>query len=66
MFTANDAYMRDFKLFIPSDCVVSLTEEENRNALMQMEKVLKANINASTELDLKAIRSDSSGCPEKN
>jgi len=58
LFTANDAYMRDFKLFIPSDCVVSLTEEENRYALMQMEKVLKANINASTELDLKAIRSD--------
>src|SRR6267142_2427896 len=66
LFTANDAYMRDFKLFIPSDCVVSLTEEENRYALMQMEKVLKANINPSTELDLKAIRSDSSGCPEKN
>jgi nicotinamidase-related amidase len=58
LFTANDAYMRDFKLFIPSDCIVSLTEEENRYALMQMEKVLKANINASTELDLKAIRSD--------
>ena len=66
LFTANDAYMRDFKLFIPSDCVVSLTEEENRYALMQMEKVLKANINASTELDLKAIRSDSSGYSEKN
>ncbi len=58
LFTANDAYMRDFKLFIPSDCVVSLTEEENRYALMQMEKVLKGNINASTELDLKVIRSD--------
>jgi nicotinamidase-related amidase len=66
LFTANDAYMRDFKLFIPSDCVVSLTEEENRYALMQMEEVLKADINASTELDLKAIRSDSSGCQEKN
>jgi len=66
LFTANDAYMRDFKLFIPSDCVVSLTEEENRYALMQMERVLKANTNASTKLDLKAIRSDSSGCPEKN
>jgi nicotinamidase-related amidase len=66
LFTANDAYMRDFKLFIPSDCVVSLTEEENRYALMQMEKVLKADINTSTELDLKAIRSDSIGCSEKN
>src|SRR5712691_2982575 len=23
LFTANDAYMRDFKLFVPSDCVIS-------------------------------------------
>ena len=30
LFTANDAYMRDFKLFIPSDCVVSNSEGENR------------------------------------
>src|SRR5258705_5948050 len=58
LFTANDAYMRDFKLFVPSDCVVSLTEEENSYSLKQMEKVLKGNINASTELDLKVIRSD--------
>lgn len=52
LFTANDAYMRDFKLFIPSDCVVSNTEEENRYALQQMEKVLKANIRPSAELNL--------------
>src|SRR5512138_3164801 len=33
LFTANDAYMRDFKLIVPSDCVVSNTDEENRYAL---------------------------------
>jgi len=63
LFTANDAYMRDFKLFVPSDCVVSLTEEENSYALKQMEKVLKADISASTDLDLNAIRSPSEACP---
>ena len=55
LFTANDAYMRDYKIFVPSDCVVSNTEEENRDALTQMETVLKADTTRSSELDLKAI-----------
>jgi nicotinamidase-related amidase len=50
LFTANDAYMRDFELLIPSDCVASNTEEENRNALEQMQKVLKADVRASTDV----------------
>ena len=28
LFTANDAYMRDFNLFVPSDCTVSNTKKE--------------------------------------
>jgi len=55
LFTANDAYMRDFGLFVPGDCVASNTEDENRHALEQMERVLKAETRASTELDLGAI-----------
>jgi len=53
--TANDAYMRDYKVFVPSDCVVSNTEEENRYALKQMETVLKADTTVSKELDLERI-----------
>jgi nicotinamidase-related amidase len=56
LFTANDAYMRDFKLFVPSDCVMSETREENEYALKQMEKVLKADIRDSRELDLQQLR----------
>jgi nicotinamidase-related amidase len=52
LFTANDAYMRDFHLYVPRDCVASNTEEENRLALEQMEKVLKADVRPSEELDL--------------
>lgn len=55
LFTANDAYMRDFKLFVPEDCVVSETMEENKYALKQMEKVLKADIRASGELRLEEM-----------
>ena len=52
LFTANDAYMRDFKLFVPSDCVVSQTREDNDYALKQMAAVLKADITLSSELNL--------------
>jgi len=55
LFTANDAYMRDFHLAVPSDCVASNTEEENRHALEQMRKVLKADIRPSKELSFMAL-----------
>jgi hypothetical protein len=47
--------MRDFSLVVPGDCVVSNTKEENRNALEQMRKILKADIRPSTELDLEEL-----------
>ena len=55
LVTANDAYMRDYKVFVPSDCVVSNTEEENAYALKQMETVLKADTTIAEKLDLKGI-----------
>lgn len=55
LFTANDAYMRDMHLIVPCDCVASNTEEENRYALDQMRKVLKADTRPSTELMLQAL-----------
>jgi nicotinamidase-related amidase len=55
LFTANDAYMRDYKVFVPADCVVSNSEKENLHALKQMEIVLKADVRRAEELDLKAI-----------
>jgi nicotinamidase-related amidase len=51
LFTANDAYMRDYRLYVPADCVASNTQEENEMALAQMQKVLKADIRSSVELD---------------
>jgi nicotinamidase-related amidase len=55
LFTANDAYMRDFHLFVPEDCVASNTEEESRYALEQMRKVLKADTAPSDELRLEEL-----------
>jgi nicotinamidase-related amidase len=56
LFTANDAYMRDYNLVVPSDCVASNTEDENRNALEQMKKVLKADITPSDGLDVEELK----------
>ncbi len=62
LFTANDAYMRDFHLVIPSDCVASNTEEEeNQYALDQMRKVLKADVRPSTEIDFQTLVGKGSG-----
>jgi nicotinamidase-related amidase len=55
LFTANDAYMRDLHLAVPSDCVASNTEEENRYALDQMHKVLKADIRPSEGLSFRDL-----------
>jgi nicotinamidase-related amidase len=51
LFTANDAYMRDYKLIIPEDCIASIKQEENDYALRQMQEVLKADIRPSAEVD---------------
>jgi nicotinamidase-related amidase len=52
LFSANDGYMRDYHLVVPSDCVASNTEEENRYALQQIQQVLKGDITPSDALDL--------------
>jgi len=52
LFTANDAYMRDYRLMIPTDCVASQAETENQRALKFMQRVLKADIRASKEINV--------------
>ena len=52
LFTANDAYMRDYRLVVPTDCVASETPRENRQALGIMRTLLKADITPSTRLRL--------------
>jgi nicotinamidase-related amidase len=56
LFTANDAYMRDFKLFVPSDCTVSNTKKENESALGLMKKSLKADTRSSSGIVLLATQ----------
>jgi len=57
LFTANDAYLRDFRLIVPHDCVASNTIEENKHALAQVQTVLKADTRGSTEITFKQAKS---------
>ncbi|WP_370635534.1 cysteine hydrolase family protein [Pontibacillus sp. HN14] len=44
LFTANDAYMREYTLHVPSDCIASNDPEDNIYALKMMKNVLKADV----------------------
>ncbi len=50
LFTANDAYMREYKILAPADCIVSNTAADNDHTLRQITTVLKGNVAASTRL----------------
>ena len=51
MFTAHDAYLREFALFVPRDCIASATEDDDRYALQHMGSVLKADTAPSSGID---------------
>jgi nicotinamidase-related amidase len=55
LFTANDAYMRDYHLVVPADCVAAVDPADGDHALQQMQSVLDADTRVSTELDLREI-----------
>ena len=48
LFTAQDAYMRDFRLLVPRDCVASEEQRDNDYALEHMAKVCKADTRPSS------------------
>ena len=55
LFTAADAFMRDYSVIVPKDCVAAVSEAENKHALEYIERVLEAETRASTELKLTEI-----------
>jgi nicotinamidase-related amidase len=62
-FTAQDAYLRDYEIYIPSDCVASRTVEANETALDYMRRTMKADTRPSAELDLDRLRSEPASPP---
>ena len=56
LFTANDAYLRDFNLIVPRDCVAAVDEQENKNALKYLKRILKADTRASTQINFDQLK----------
>jgi nicotinamidase-related amidase len=57
LFTANDAYMRDYQLVVPADCTASNSAVENREALKLMKNYLKADTRPSGKVQFRNRRS---------
>jgi nicotinamidase-related amidase len=51
LFTAHDAYMRDFNLVIPSDCIASADPADNEYTLRKLAGLMDADTRPSAEID---------------
>lgn len=56
LFSANDAYMRDFRIIVPPECTASEDADQNRQVLMLMQRVLKAEITPSADIEFEGTR----------
>jgi nicotinamidase-related amidase len=56
VFTAQDAYMRDYQVLVPRDCIASETAAEDRHALEHLARTCKADTRLSTEIDLARLK----------
>jgi nicotinamidase-related amidase len=52
LFTAADAYMRDFRLVVPHDCIGAKTKEAQHRALRMMAQLFGAKTGTSSRLGL--------------
>ena len=55
LFTAIDAFLRDYDVVVPADCTASNTREANEQALSLVQTVLKGETTSSVEIDLEAL-----------
>lgn len=50
LFTANDAYLRDYRIIIPEDTTASEKQDQKERALLLMKRILKATITDTHKL----------------
>ena len=51
LFSAHDAYMRGYKLSVPSDCTAAVTAAYHKDALRLMKRVVYADVGLSDSVD---------------
>lgn len=53
--TTGEIYVRDFEIFVPSDCVAALRKSNHRDALAIMQESFQANTTVSSKLNLNRL-----------
>lgn len=53
--TVHDAFLRDLRILLASDCIASDTQKKNRVALERMERELRAEVKAGKHVDFGAL-----------
>lgn len=66
LFTAHDAYMRDFNLVVPSDCIASEDPSDNEYTLRKMAALMDADTRPSSEVDFEELQRRAAREPEPN
>ncbi|MDQ2644108.1 MAG: cysteine hydrolase [Myxococcota bacterium] len=56
LFTANDAFLRDYELYVPKDCTAAIDDRDSDAALRILERVLRAHTQTSDELDFEQLK----------
>jgi nicotinamidase-related amidase len=56
LFTAMDAYIREYRLIVPRDCVVALTGQQQRLALYFLKSILGAQVCRAASIQVTAPR----------
>ncbi len=56
LFTANDAFLRDYELYVPKDCTAAIDDRDSDAALRILERVLGARTQVSEELDFERLK----------
>ena len=54
-YTAHDAKMRNFRIFLPPDCSAARTREEHDQAIRHMQSMASADITPSDQLDIDSL-----------
>jgi len=50
LYTANDAYMREYEISIPKDCMASESEGDNESAIRIIKKTIGADMSSSDQM----------------
>ena len=56
LFTAAEAFLRDYHVVVAEDCVASIEPEDNEQALRYMARVMDADVRPSADIDLARLK----------